>query len=329
METWQRVGVYSAGMALTDAGIAGNAELLDHTDMIVAAGGGERDIAVDTAILAGVRKTNQPGAFLNERLMSDLRPTLFLAQLPNLLAGNISLVHGVVGSSRTFMGEEAGRRRRGARRAGAHCRRSERADAGRRRLSRHPLGRAAGFRARRRRAQGQIRAGLGSRPRRRHRLRHHGRLPGAGKLASTPKPAVRGPGRGFPRSFPTAMRASPAKPRPRCAGSGMRSRRKSTGRTPPSFPAPPASSPRPRPSVMFSRTSVFRFAIPVRISGMGSIPSSWPIWASAARRSSTASCSPRPGAAIPAKARRSCRRSSSPASAIGAAKGLRCSNGSN
>jgi len=107
MEMWQRVGVYSAGMALTDAAIAGNAELLDHTDMIVAAGGGERDIAVDTAIMAGMRKTNQPGAFLNERLMSDLRPTLFLAQLPNLLAGNISLVHGVVGSSRTFMGEES------------------------------------------------------------------------------------------------------------------------------------------------------------------------------------------------------------------------------
>jgi 3-oxoacyl-[acyl-carrier-protein] synthase II len=38
--------------------------------------------------------------------MSDLRPTLFLAQLSNLLAGNISIVHGVVGSSRTFMGEE-------------------------------------------------------------------------------------------------------------------------------------------------------------------------------------------------------------------------------
>jgi 3-oxoacyl-[acyl-carrier-protein] synthase II len=107
MEMWQRVGVYSAGLALTDAGIAGNAELLDRADMIVAAGGGERDIAVDTAIMAGVRKTNQPGAYLNERLMSDLRPTLFLAQLPNLLAGNISLVHGVVGSSRTFMGEEA------------------------------------------------------------------------------------------------------------------------------------------------------------------------------------------------------------------------------
>jgi 3-oxoacyl-[acyl-carrier-protein] synthase II len=49
----------------------------------------------------------EPGPFLNERLMSDLRPTLFLAQLPNLLAGNISIVHGVVGSSRTFLGEES------------------------------------------------------------------------------------------------------------------------------------------------------------------------------------------------------------------------------
>ena len=107
METWQRVGVYAAGLALNDAGITGKPDLLDHTDMIVAAGGGERDIAVDNAILAGVRKANQPGVFLNERLMSDLRPTLFLAQLPNLLAGNISLVHGVVGSSRTFMGEES------------------------------------------------------------------------------------------------------------------------------------------------------------------------------------------------------------------------------
>jgi 3-oxoacyl-[acyl-carrier-protein] synthase II len=107
METWQRVGVYTAGMALADAGVIGNAELLDRADMIVAAGGGERDIAVDTAIMAGLRKTDAPGAFLNERLMSDLRPTLFLAQLPNLLAGNISLVHGVVGSSRTFMGEES------------------------------------------------------------------------------------------------------------------------------------------------------------------------------------------------------------------------------
>ncbi|MES1155134.1 MAG: beta-ketoacyl-ACP synthase [Pseudorhodoplanes sp.] len=107
MEAWQRIGVYAAGLALADAGIAGKAEILDKTDMIVAAGGGERDIAVDAAILTDVRKAEKRDAFVNERLMSDLRPTLFLAQLPNLLAGNISLVHGVVGSSRTFMGEES------------------------------------------------------------------------------------------------------------------------------------------------------------------------------------------------------------------------------
>jgi 3-oxoacyl-[acyl-carrier-protein] synthase II len=107
MEMWQRVGVYAAGLALGDAGLAGKPELLDHTDMIVAAIGGERDVPVDTAILAGVRKAAKLGAFLNDRLMNDLRPTLFLAQLPNLLAGNISIVHGVVGSSRTFLGEES------------------------------------------------------------------------------------------------------------------------------------------------------------------------------------------------------------------------------
>ena len=90
-----------------DAGIAGKPELLDGTDMIVAAAGGERDIPADTGILTGMRKVTERGPFLNERLMSDLRPTLFLAQLPNLLAGNISIVHGVVGSSRTFLGEEA------------------------------------------------------------------------------------------------------------------------------------------------------------------------------------------------------------------------------
>jgi 3-oxoacyl-[acyl-carrier-protein] synthase II len=107
METWQRVGVYTAGLALADSGLAGKPELLDNTDMIVAAFGGERDIAVDIAILSESRKAAASGALLNERLMNDLRPTLFLAQLPNLLAGNISLIHGVVGSSRTFLGEES------------------------------------------------------------------------------------------------------------------------------------------------------------------------------------------------------------------------------
>ena len=107
MEPWQRIGTYAAGLALDNAGVKGNAELLGRMDMIVAAGGGERDWAADSAILSGLRKAEQRERFLNERLMSDLRPTLFLAQLSNLLAGNISIVHGVTGSSRTFMGEEA------------------------------------------------------------------------------------------------------------------------------------------------------------------------------------------------------------------------------
>src|SRR5262245_42614605 len=107
MEAWQRIGTYAAGLALDSAGAKGNAELLGRMDMIVAAGGGERDEAVDAAVLSGMRKAADKDAFLNERLMSDLRPTLFLAQLSNLLAGNISIVHGVTGMSRTFMGEES------------------------------------------------------------------------------------------------------------------------------------------------------------------------------------------------------------------------------
>src|SRR5262249_31255209 len=106
MEAWQRIGTYAAGLALDSAGAKGKAELLARMDMIVAAGGGERDEAVDSAILSGMPKAANPQAFLNEHLMSDLRPTLFLAQLSNLLAGNISIVHGDTGSSRTFMGEE-------------------------------------------------------------------------------------------------------------------------------------------------------------------------------------------------------------------------------
>jgi 3-oxoacyl-[acyl-carrier-protein] synthase II len=107
MEPWQRIGVYAAGLALESAGLKGREELLGRTDMIVAAGGGERDLSVDQTILSGLRSSKAPAQYLNERLMQDLRPTLFLAQLSNLLAGNISIVHGVTGSSRTFMGEES------------------------------------------------------------------------------------------------------------------------------------------------------------------------------------------------------------------------------
>jgi 3-oxoacyl-[acyl-carrier-protein] synthase II len=107
MEPWQRIGVYAAGLALDSAKAKGDAALLERMDMIVAAGGGERDYAVDAAILRELPKAENPDVYLNEHLLADIRPTLFLAQLSNLLAGNISIVHGVIGSSRTFMGEEA------------------------------------------------------------------------------------------------------------------------------------------------------------------------------------------------------------------------------
>lgn len=107
MEPWQKLGCYASGLALDAARAKDDAALKAAMHLVVAAGGGERDYAVDGQILTGLRQAEKPGVYLNERLMSDLRPTLFLAQLSNLLAGNISIVHGVTGASRTFMGEES------------------------------------------------------------------------------------------------------------------------------------------------------------------------------------------------------------------------------
>ncbi|MBI0536800.1 beta-ketoacyl-ACP synthase [Roseomonas sp. KE2513] len=103
MEPWQRLGTYAAGLAIDDANARG---LVEDMHLIVAAGGGERDLALDEQVNAELADANN-GARLNELLATGLRPTLFLAQLSNLLAGNISIVHGVTGSSRTFMGEES------------------------------------------------------------------------------------------------------------------------------------------------------------------------------------------------------------------------------
>jgi 3-oxoacyl-[acyl-carrier-protein] synthase II len=106
MEPWQRIGTYTAGLALADAGLAGDLEALDTMDMIVAAGSGERDTAMDQKVLEMAAGETENKMSSNEILRSELRPTLFLAQLSNLLAGNISIVHKVTGSSRTYMGEE-------------------------------------------------------------------------------------------------------------------------------------------------------------------------------------------------------------------------------
>lgn len=107
MENWQRIGTYAAGLALEDAGMKEVEELVSTMDLVVCAGGGERDLEVDTEILKEAKTRNDRDLILNERLPQDLRPTLFLAQLSNLMAGNISIVHKVTGSSRTYMGEES------------------------------------------------------------------------------------------------------------------------------------------------------------------------------------------------------------------------------
>ena len=106
MEAWQRTGVYAAGLALEDAGIAGNAVMLDETHIVVAAGNGERDLSLDGRILREIGKAASPGAHLNSALSTGLRPTLYLGELSNLLAGNIQIVLKATGSSRTFKGEE-------------------------------------------------------------------------------------------------------------------------------------------------------------------------------------------------------------------------------
>ncbi|WP_273754327.1 beta-ketoacyl-ACP synthase [Bartonella sp. MM73XJBT.G] len=106
MGIWQRLGTYAAGLALDDAGMKNNEQFTSTMDMIVAASGGERDITVDTQLLSKAREVTDHASMLNVALSTELRPTLFLAQLSNLLAGNISIVHKVTGSSRTFMGEE-------------------------------------------------------------------------------------------------------------------------------------------------------------------------------------------------------------------------------
>jgi 3-oxoacyl-[acyl-carrier-protein] synthase II len=106
MATCQRIGTYAAGLALQSAGLKGDAARLAQMDMVVTTLGGERDMSADAAVLKAMRGAADRAARLNETLMTELRPTFFLGQLPNLLAGNIAIVHGVTGSARVLLGEE-------------------------------------------------------------------------------------------------------------------------------------------------------------------------------------------------------------------------------
>ena len=115
MEAWQRIGTYAAGLALDSAGVKGDKEILGRMDMIVAAGGGERDLAVDVAIMNADAKGNSSPGFLNERLMNDLRPTLFLAQLSNLPPAISPSCMALCGTSRPSWARSTSIARRGSR----------------------------------------------------------------------------------------------------------------------------------------------------------------------------------------------------------------------
>lgn len=106
MEGWQRIGVHAAGLALDDARLTGVPELLDQTNLVVAAGNGDRDCEMDRKILETIESAPASGGCLNQALSTGLRPTLYLGELSNLLAGNISIILKATGSSRTFKGEE-------------------------------------------------------------------------------------------------------------------------------------------------------------------------------------------------------------------------------
>lgn len=107
MGPMMQYGAYAAGLALDMAQLKEDEDQLRQVHMIVASGGGERDLELDRQILEGAPGRNDQDEWITAQLADGLRPTLFLAQLPNLFAGNISIVHKVSGSSRTFMGEEA------------------------------------------------------------------------------------------------------------------------------------------------------------------------------------------------------------------------------
>jgi 3-oxoacyl-[acyl-carrier-protein] synthase II len=95
----------AASIALERAGFVGPlTELGERAGLFVAARFGERDRDVDFQLASQIAALDEYEPTLNALLARQLRPGLFLAQLPNLFAGNISLIHQLRGVSMTFLG---------------------------------------------------------------------------------------------------------------------------------------------------------------------------------------------------------------------------------
>ncbi len=99
-------GCCAAGLALDRARLKGDIDRLKRLDILVACRITERDAQADDAVLLDVEGLEDTSTLIT-RLKEHLRPTFFLTQIPNLLAANISIVHGATGSSLTFLGNEA------------------------------------------------------------------------------------------------------------------------------------------------------------------------------------------------------------------------------
>lgn len=104
MEKQFQLGVCAAAMALENAHL-GPAEK-EQTALFVATRPAERDEKVDRDLFNPADEAARSQAAVNAKILRDIRPNLFLAQLPNLLASNASIVIGLSGTSRTFIGEE-------------------------------------------------------------------------------------------------------------------------------------------------------------------------------------------------------------------------------
>ena len=100
-----------AGMALEHAGLLERPDVLQRAALTVAARFGERDEDLDFEIANEIAKPPTRCGDYRESILAlmsrNLRPGLFLAQLPNLYAGNIALFFQILGRSLTFVGEHA------------------------------------------------------------------------------------------------------------------------------------------------------------------------------------------------------------------------------
>jgi 3-oxoacyl-[acyl-carrier-protein] synthase II len=101
-----RQAVLAAGMAIEHAGLRECAEILGHAGLFLGARHDARDWEVDAAIAQEIAGLDAYEPRLNELLSRRLRPGLFLAQLPNLFAGNLCIVFQILGTSMTFLGEQ-------------------------------------------------------------------------------------------------------------------------------------------------------------------------------------------------------------------------------